>query len=415
MDDFTHVDGPLSGAENAVTPDAFFKDLDTLGALTTFAGESPLEHMRTLFAGEVPEATLHQLADAMRAIGTSMARIRHEQLDIGSRLEQALNAFYSAMSARYVKPNVIQKESLRLLYRFAKATMDLGHTSTSLYMRAYRKFADNADAVRLLHIGEMDLLLRRGITDETVEQILDIKRINPEIPVHEVKRLIAKFQEEQQARQVAEVRVEAALEQLAQSESELDNARIEERHTKELLKRVTAQQEADRIALSKAQADLSKRSSTMTTIEATLNASEARERALVAEVERLTSELDARAIPAPQIPAGFNNLDQAIQERRVELIEISKRVDSAREVQATLASEIDAQRSEIQQRLFVSNAFANLVMDIERVAETYHSTRAALKTSGNDPLHASWLETLRSVVAKLHQDLSSPSPEGSHV
>jgi hypothetical protein len=379
---------------------------------------SRLARARELLADHVDDAQVqpaaNEIVQALEEIHLSRHRIQSEHIAIGSRLDQIYQVLHGCIAKRMGDGNKAHVQARTLLYRIGAQELDLHHSTIYLYIRAYRKFANNADALHLLNIGEMALLVKNDITDLTVDVAVQAKRDNPTMPRAELDTLIRQVQEAQEQAQLASMRVEEVQEQLARSEATLTEQQRENAGMKAQMSAITEQHGIDRRTLSDVQLELTTRSSAMSSMEMTISTLSSEREALQSQLKDAEAAAKDMTTPPPAVPDGYVALETAIEDKRVELAEISQKLDIARAAFEQLQAKEKEKQAELQEHGAVQQAMTQVMVDVEKLSQTYKTAQLVLRAAAGDERYAGMFSGMVTLLGNIHKDLTSLHQEDSN-
>jgi hypothetical protein len=368
------------------------------------SGQTTLDRTRELMSTVVDDDVVNQIAQAIEEIHVSVLRIKAEHVAIGSRFDQIYQVLLANTRNQYASAQAAHNAAIGFVNRVAQSEFDLQRSSAYLYIRAYRKFAGNADAIHLLNISEMGLLLKKDITDDMIEQMIDAKRTNPDLSRKEFDELLKMLRKAQDQIHAAHIQTEAAQEELARSEAALANEQIEARSVRAQLAQEKAAREADHAALSSLELELNTRSAAVNKMDMTLTAQAKEIHGLQTQLHEVRVRTDS---PAATSAPARDVLEAAVTEKRSELVSLTGQLERARQELEAMNAQAAQKRATIAEDDAIFTTMTQVSLEAERFAKIFETARQAITSSSNAQKYVGLVDSMKSMVGKLAQEINS--------
>ncbi|CAM2158525.1 protein of unknown function (plasmid) [Pararobbsia alpina] len=368
------------------------------------SGPSRLTRVRALLEGVLDETGVHVIAQALDDIDTSRRRILAEHVAMGSRLEQIYQVIYSWLMKEGGEPKSAARLASKLLYRFGTAELNVKQPTVYLYVRAYRRFSDNHDALHLFNIGELNVLI--GKSDEQVGVAIEEKKANPDMSRDELVRLVNELQSDKEK---ADMRVEAVQQELVSTVDTLQNQQLDVKRLERELAKLNEERDSASNVVSKLQLELTTRSASITSMERTivdLSADLARKEL---DLETARTEAQTAATTSAAAPQSLAALEDAIEAHKRELQTLSTQISEKRAEIDQQSQQLRTLNSALTDDNAVSAAVGECMLHAERFTSTYKSLRLALSASTDQTRYSALVNEVKATFATLLNEMTDGS------
>jgi DNA repair exonuclease SbcCD ATPase subunit len=344
------------------------------------------------------EELIARLTDSMMAVAESRERIAAEMIALGNQLFHSHHLVRNNMVAKAGDTRAIRNKAASITYEFFEKALNIKQSAARSYMRCYERFGDNAEAIRIFNVGELDMLAAKHITDAHIDEIMLAKESNPDMTRAEVKKLLDELKHRDKALVDSERQLENVASLLEDSKTELYFAGKDVAHLKEELAANARELAAKQAELARLDDLFNRRTAGLSSMEKDIADKDK-------EIERLQRALNNQE-PVVEIkevikpPARFTAIAEAVSAKTAELASTEKELDAAKQELESLQQQRSQAKASINAAEKLQNSMSEATAAFETFTGKLSSAQLAMQASSNPAEHRRLVEALSGMLRK---------------
>jgi hypothetical protein len=346
-----------------------------------------------------------KLVDNMLSVNESRDKIVKEFVSLGGNLSISMMQIRNFETARLGDTVAVRRKAATLCFDFFEKSLHIKRGAAYQYMRCHQRFGDNAEALRVFNLGELNMLTGEDVTDRHVATLIAEKLAKPKMTREELRDVLDLLKKQDELIDDKSVQIENMTLLLEESKLSLEISESESHHLREQLTLNSKALVEKENALAEARALVSKRSAGFSAMEKDLADKNA-------EVDRLTREYVAKAnepakieikeVTVEKVPEAYVTLSDALDAALADLKKAETAKALAKKEAAALEADVQTKKAELEASKAVQVALQDVIASWEPFAGKFSSAQLAVQAS-KDP--EAFKPTLQAIAATLQKFL----------
>ena len=356
--------------------------------------------VRQYFGIDVPESLRAVIATESNEIAHSTRKILEEHMHIGACLFNLRSRIESHFVAMQGDSRHVRNKAAELFYKYVEKLFRKKHDVVKVYIRCYQRFSNNAGAIEMLTITDMQLLVSKD--DHVIEAVIEAKKDNPDLSKREVKKIIDSFQDKLAEKEAS---LEVVKSQLSDVVGQLDDARNENQYLSEEAKQLRLQIERDKERNKKTMVDLDSANRSVSTMHSEISKLERERDSLIRELADAASRVQTKDVVVSAPPENILQLQEAAERLMSQVNEATQKMESLQAEVASLEEQRLQQISEIAKKEAIEKQIRELISDFGAFMQKYKTTQLLVTADGSVKSFTALFSAFADHVGSFHKEL----------
>jgi hypothetical protein len=346
-----------------------------------------------------------KLVDNMLSVNESRDKIAKEFVSLGGNLSMSMAQIRNFETAKLGDTLSVHRKAASLCFDFFEKSLHIKRGAAYQYMRCHQRFGDNAEALRVFNLGELNLLAADDVTDSHIATLIAEKLAKPKMTREELKDILDLLRKQDELIDDKTHQIENMTLLLEESKLSLEISESESHHLREQLTLNAKAMIEKESALADARALVSKRSAGFAAMEKDLadkNAEVARLTREYAAKSKEPAKVEIKEVTVEKLPEALSNLSDALATALDDLKKAEAAKARALKEAAELDADVQTKKSELEASQAVHVALKEVIASWEPFAGKFSSAQLAVQAS-KDP--QAFKPTLQAIAATLQKFL----------